>query len=98
MKKGTTVLIVNVWEFLAGIHLKSAAKCLNRASLESRIITLLNALMCHHNIPFRLMGRIILLVLNKTQSFAGNLSKPGVRQKEEELEAEEFLVLSITGI
>lgn len=51
---------------------------------------LLNVLICHHNISVQLMGRITLLILNKTQSFASKLSKPGGRPEEEEPEEEAF--------
>lgn len=44
------------------------------------------------------MGSISLLILNKTQSFASKLSKPGVRQREEEPEEKECLILSTIGI
>ena len=44
------------------------------------------------------MGRITLLILNSAQGFARKLPKPEVRQKKEEPEEEEFLILSAIGI
>ena len=44
------------------------------------------------------MGRITLLILNSAQGFARKLPKPEVRQKKEEPEEEELLILSAIGI
>ena len=74
MKKGKIIIIVIAREVFSRTHLQSTEKCLNRASLKSPK----NQTFCrmpsfnHHNIPFRLMGRITFLILTETPNFLNN--------------------------
>lgn len=92
-------MIVKVWELFS--------RDVSERSWKSVSIELLLTLenvnppliaIYHHGSPIYTKGKHYTRVLNKTQSFADSLFKPGVKQKQEEPETEEFLIPSSIGI